>query len=348
MQSSAIEQVDQCADNAMASMRTYRVPRTPQNFAIWYEYHDGRNLELCRTVDALLASRREFNEALLEELYEKFFTVNTEQRAIRETSRRVQNTLKEVLAAVGEAGDDTQRFGVTLRNISGEIIAGRTSLADLISSLVTETGEMARRSELLNLKLSQAAQTIGRLKTDIEDVRRDAMTDGLTGLANRKLFDATLREAAFSAANDPHPLSLLMLDIDHFKKFNDKWGHQTGDDVLKLVAHTLKDNVKGQDLVARYGGEEFVILLPGTSLENAMAVGENIRRAFERRRIVKKGTGDAISRITISIGAAQYALDRPSDDLVERADAALYRAKREGRNRVVADLPPDRLATATP
>jgi diguanylate cyclase len=336
MKSDAIERVEQCADKAMSSMRACKVLRTPQNFAIWYEYHEGNNLDLSRTIDKLLSTRGEFTEELLEEVYEKFFTTNTEQRALREMSRRVQNTLKEVLAALGEAGRDTQRFGMTLRNISGEIVAGRTSLADLISSLVAETDEMARRGELLNLKLTQAAQTIKMLKADLEDVRRDAMTDALTGLANRKLFDATLNEAAIMAFEDRCPLTLLMVDIDHFKKFNDICGHQTGDEILKLVAHTLKNNVKGQDLVCRYGGDEFVILLPGTSLDNANIVGENIRRAFEQRRIVKKGTSDPIGGITISVGAARYELGEPVAALIQRADEALYRAKREGRNRVVA------------
>ena len=106
--------------------------------------------------------------------------------------------------------------------------------------------------------------------------------------------------------------------------------------MLKLVAHTLTEAVKGQDLVARYGGEEFVIVLPGTSLDDAIVVGDNIRRAFERRRIVKKGSSDRIGGITVSVGAALYKYKEPMASLVQRADAALYRAKREGRNRVAA------------
>jgi diguanylate cyclase len=198
---------------------------------------------------------------------------------------------------------------------------------------------MSQRSDLLNLKLTQSAQTIGKLKANLEDIRRDAMTDGLTGIANRKLLDASLREAGIKAVEDGQPLTLLMLDIDHFKKFNDTWGHQTGDEVLKLVAHTLKETVKGQDLVARYSGEEFVIVLPGTSLDDAIVVGDNIRRAFERRRIVRKGSSDQIGGITLSVGAASYEYGEPMANLVQRADAALYRAKRDGRNRVVADRP---------
>ena len=338
MRADAVEEADQCADNAMSSMRGRRIPTTPQNFAIWYEYHEGSNPSLCRAIDLLLSNGHDFREVVLEELYEKFFTAASEQRALRETSRRIEDTLKEVISAVGEAGDDTRRFGVALRDISGEIAAGRTSLAELIAKLVIETREMSSHSDLLNLNLTQSSQTIGKLKTDLDHIRRDATTDVLTGIANRRLFDMSLREAVNKAMENGRPLTLLMLDIDHFKRFNDSWGHHTGDEVLKLVAQTLKETVKGQDVVARYGGDEFAIVLPETQLDDAIIVGNNIRRAFERRRITKKASNDLIGGITVAVGAARYECGEPIANLVERADAALYRAKRDGRNRVVAEV----------
>lgn len=338
MRADALQHAGQCADSAMSSMHAHGIPTTPQNFTIWYEYHDGSNPNLRCAIDLLVSNGQELRQPVLEELYEKFFTAASEQRALRETSRRIEGTLKEVISAVGEAGDDTRRFGVALRDISGEIDAGRTSLAELIAKLVIETREMSRDSDLLNLKLTQASRTIGRLKIDLDRIRRDATTDGLTGIANRKLFDMSLREAGNKAMENGRPLTLLMLDIDHFKRFNDTWGHHTGDEVLKLVAQTLKETVKGQDVVARYGGDEFAIVLPETQLDDAIIVGNNIRRAFERRRITKRGSNDLIGTITVAVGAARYQRGEPIANLVQRADAALYRAKREGRNCVVAEV----------
>jgi diguanylate cyclase len=132
-------------------------------------------------------------------------------------------------------------------------------------------------------------------------------------------------------------LCLLLIDIDHFKKFNDTWGHQTGDEVLKLVAKTLVENIKGQDIVARFGGEEFVVLLPKTSLSASVTVANVIRTAFEKRRVVGKESKRMIGGITVSIGVARYELGEALAELIQRADAALYRAKNEGRNRVIAD-----------
>jgi diguanylate cyclase len=126
-----------------------------------------------------------------------------------------------------------------------------------------------------------------------------------------------------------------MCDIDHFKKFNDTWGHQTGDQVLRLVATCLSENVKGRDTAARYGGEEFGVLLRGTGLEAATKVADQIRLMVENKKLVKKSTGDVLGTITISIGVAQIAAGEPIEAVVRRADACLYGAKHHGRNLVI-------------
>ncbi len=148
--------------------------------------------------------------------------------------------------------------------------------------------------------------------------------------------------------DNDEPLSLLILDIDHFKKFNDTYGHQLGDQVLRLVARTLTDSLKGRDTPARFGGEEFVIILPQTRLGNAVTVTEQLRRTMMRHKVVRKNTGDEYGVITISIGASCYRAGEPLTDLVRRADAALYHAEHTGRNRVVSedDVPPEVFAEA--
>ena len=130
------------------------------------------------------------------------------------------------------------------------------------------------------------------------------------------------------------PLSVLIADIDHFKHFNDTYGHQLGDQVLKLVARTLTKSVKGRDTPARYGGEEFAIILPQTRLKDASVVADQIRQTITRHKLVGKESGDDYGVITLSFGASQYRPGEPLGNLVRRADAALYHAKRSGRNRV--------------
>src|SRR6185312_7659308 len=151
-----------------------------------------------------------------------------------------------------------------------------------------------------------------------------SMTDPLTNIANRKAFDEAVQAAIAAMVDDGEPVTVLLCDIDHFKNFNDTWGHQTGDQVLRLVANCLSENVKGRDTAARYGGEEFVVILPQTGLSGAVNLANQIRNKVESKKLVKKSTGDILGVITISAGVTQYDLNESPDDFVRRVDACLY------------------------
>jgi diguanylate cyclase len=148
-------------------------------------------------------------------------------------------------------------------------------------------------------------------------------------------------EAVRAARERGEPLSMMLFDIDYFKSFNDNYGHLTGDQVLRLVAMTLKQNIKGQDITARYGGEEFAVVLPNTALRQALTVADNIRRAVMSKELKKKSTGEILGRVTISAGVAVLSPRDDADSLIERADACLYAAKRNGRNRVICEADPE-------
>jgi diguanylate cyclase len=157
-------------------------------------------------------------------------------------------------------------------------------------------------------------------------------------LANRKHFDKSIERALALAETTGEPFTLMLTDIDHFKKFNDTFGHQTGDQVLRLVALAVKQNVKGQDIACRYGGEEFAVILPRTLLKPALTVAEHIREAVMAKELVKRSTGENLGRITISIGVSSWQEGDTAQSMIERADSALYFAKRSGRNRVCSEL----------
>ena len=161
------------------------------------------------------------------------------------------------------------------------------------------------------------------------------MTDQLTGISNRKAFDEVLLTQVTAAAQNGEPLCLAMADIDFFKKFNDTFGHQAGDQVLRLVGRCLDGNVKGQDTPARYGGEEFAMILPNTVVDDAVKLANHIRETIQSRELVKKSTGENLGKVTMSFGITQFVLGDTPQTMIERADKALYRAKEEGRNRVI-------------
>jgi diguanylate cyclase len=142
------------------------------------------------------------------------------------------------------------------------------------------------------------------------------------------------------------PFSLLVCDIDHFKKFNDTHGHQTGDQVLRLVGSTIKASVSSKDLACRYGGEEFCVILPSTKVGRATDVANVIRQAVMGKELVKRSTGETLGRVTISIGVAELRAEDSVQSIIERADKCLYAAKDAGRNRVMSESEISEQATA--
>jgi diguanylate cyclase (GGDEF)-like protein len=189
------------------------------------------------------------------------------------------------------------------------------------------------------LFLLQSAETISRatLAALNRGLLAQTQTDGLTGVANRRHFDDTLDHQWRQAAQDGTPTSLLLIDIDHFKLFNDHYGHQGGDDCLRRLATAMRGEVRTSDLFARYGGEEFAAILPNSTLEDASAIAERMRSAVAALSLPHAGLGEGCN-VSISLGAAT-STPGPEDDprhLIERADANLYAAKRAGRNRVYA------------
>jgi len=175
-----------------------------------------------------------------------------------------------------------------------------------------------------------------------EKLQRLAGTDSLTGLCNRRALDRRLDEEWRRARRADQPLSALFVDVDYFKLYNDTYGHAMGDDALVAVADCIQNSAKRPgDIVARYGGEEFVVVLPNTALRQALTVADHIRRAVMAKELKKKSTGEILGRVTISVGVSMLKQGDDTDALIERADACLYAAKRNGRNRVICEADPE-------
>lgn len=327
------------ADAAAQAMSAHEVPPTPANFAVWYAYATGLQPDLKRTIDILISNQQEFTQALNSELYNRFCDSGGHFNLLQETGDRLQYTVEQVMRYVKTASGAADSFGKTLDQYSSDLggTDGTEDMRALVSGLILETQRMAERNRSLEDRLNQSSGEIAELRQNLEVVRREALTDALTGIPNRKFFDTRLRQAARDAMETGEAMSLLIADIDHFKQFNDTFGHQLGDQVLRLVARNLTDSVKGRDTPARYGGEEFAIILPQTRLKDAVGLAEQIRGTMMRRHIVRRQTGDDFGTITLSIGVSCYRPGEQLIDTVRRADAALYHAKRTGRNRVVSE-----------
>lgn len=341
------EQAHSYAEQALEHMRKHEIPATPQNFSVWYAYVGEKFPDLRRALDVLISNGQPFTASQNAEIFDKFFTHNDEGLALQETGKRIESQMTQVLAMLGDASEGVDDFEASLASGLGNIAesGGLDGIRSAVQNLVLETHKMQKSNKELQNKLETSSVEIASLRQNLEDVQKEAMTDALTGIANRKMFDAALRRAAMEAMEDGEPLCLALTDIDYFKQFNDTYGHQTGDQVLKLVARILRENVKGRDVAARYGGEEFGVILPQTQLDDARTLCEQIRNAVASKRIRNRQTGEEMGNITLSLGIALFAPGESLSELIHRADEGLYFAKRNGRNQTVIETELDTIET---
>jgi len=327
------------AKAAMALMESHGVAPSPTNFEIFFTYAGGANPPLSRALDAHLKTKKPFTPDVLDELRHH---VSKERKAIDQLdtlSKDVSAALGSVLVTLETAGKDAASYGKTLSAAIAEMVGDQSPVAvrKLMDGLLGATQAMEARTKMLEDELHKSSTEVSDLKTKLDDVRKESLTDPLTAIANRKLFDMALDNAIHDANETGEEFVLCMCDIDHFKTFNDTWGHQTGDHVLRLVGACLSENVKGRDTAARYGGEEFAVILRQTRLEHALNLANQIRGHVESKKLVKKSTGDILGTITISIGVAQFTPGETTASLIRRADECLYAAKRAGRNCVIGE-----------
>jgi diguanylate cyclase len=333
------EDIRRIADSAFSLIRDKGYRPTPKNYTLWFAYFAKVDPDLTRILDAVLADGQDFSEQRALALYSQFFEIDMEAEALRQSSALIEASVSKVLENLAKADKDASRYGEALQDYSGRLVPGldEATVRRIVDGVVDETQKMRARNQAIVGDIKRSSAEIEELRRTVENVRREAHTDSLTGIANRRSFDENLAAAIRQAAEQDTTLGLLMVDIDHFKGFNDNFGHQVGDKVLQLVARILKQSVKGRDTVARYGGEEFAVVLPNTPLPGSAALAEQIRTAVASRRIVHKGSGEDFGVITLSVGVATLHKGETRDALIGRADRALYAAKTQGRNRVVTE-----------
>jgi diguanylate cyclase len=341
------QQTAERARATLALIERHKVGLSPRNYAIWYAYVSGVPAELVKALDIVISNGIEYTDDISRGLFDRFLAAPPPQLA-GDVNERLGKQLRDAMRILDEAGAGTQAYGKALRSAVGQLAGdgGLKTVREVIASLVAETQVMTDRTRALEVRLDGASKEIDKLRQTLDRARRETMTDALTEIGNRKLFDLKLREEAMHAMETGEAMSLLMTDIDHFKKFNDTHGHQMGDQVLRLVARTLTENLKGRDTSTRYGGEEFAIILPGTAIGPAAVVAEQLRQRVATRHLVRRNTQEKLGAITLSIGAAQFRMGEKLADLIQRADEALYRAKASGRNRVAIEDPAPSTASA--
>ena len=330
----AREKADDVSKRVLETLKSKDLSPTDSNYTLWFQYYLGQNKDLKQQIDDHLSAEEKITEEIQQALYD--IHVSAAMDEVLAASDTIDDVLSDITSLVGGANNDVARFGNSLQSASSALGKGGDSVAidTIVKKLTSETKAMQAKVKALETDLESKNSEVQTLQSDLQKVREEAWTDGLTGIANRKKLEATFEKHLKGFQKDKKPLAVLMIDIDFFKKFNDTYGHQLGDQVLRLVARSLTECVRSDDLAARYGGEEFTVIMPGADMAASKEVAERIRTTVQGRKLVRRGSKQAIGGITLSIGVGQVNASDTFQTVLERADKALYYCKKNGRNRV--------------
>ena len=313
------------------------IASTPNNYAIWYEYVTGENKQLVSAIQELDKTNTLFTSDILQSLYNEFIS-DAHEAAVNQLSESVREIIHDFLNKVSKEGHDLNQYAQTLARVSDSVgnINHIDDIKELVQLLLTETKKREEATQSMQNMLENMSLEMKKLRAEVAKLNSEATTDSLTRVNNRRAFDIEIEGLISLSKAESKPLCLVLIDIDHFKAFNEKFGHSIGDKVLRFVASLIKNNIKGNDSVARFGGEQFAVLLPETKLEGALSVAENIREKLAKQTLSDSAAKIELGTISASLGVSCYKPGESSDELINKANIALSQAKNTGRNRVLS------------
>ncbi|MCP4127296.1 MAG: GGDEF domain-containing protein [Gammaproteobacteria bacterium] len=335
----SLEEACEYQNGALAFLTKYTVPPNPAYYAIAYEYTAERSAALNAEVDGEITNTGQVDGYFLSDLFGRYF-IQDQAEEIDGYIANLHEVFLNALQGVNNASDEVTEFGKILEAQRGRLESnpGIEGVKSIATTLMDATEQALANNQQLRSHLQDTESETSTMREELGRLRMEAVTDGLTGLYNRRELNNRLDELLDRGAGSDKPLSLLMLDIDHFKKVNDNFGHQIGDEVIRRVAKAVQEHAGGDGFAARYGGEEFALVMPETDINQAVEIGAAINEAVNKMVLVRRKTKQRLPPISISVGAASHKNGEDQDDLIGRADRALYYAKNNGRNQVVSDL----------
>lgn len=329
---------------ALNYIAKYNLPANPVNYTVWYEYVSGKNLKLKKAIDRTFKADIPLNNPQVEGLYQKY-VADGDRIVISKLLTQISLMLRDITSHVSETEGDLAGHGNRLGDLAGQIseAGDYNEIKIIVDQMLMETKALLNSGKRLQNRMKISSEDLKQLQQELEKSQQEAQTDTLTSLINRRGLEKRFELERIRAKQNNMPFSILLIDIDHFKKVNDSFGHLVGDSLLKSLARLMTAQLRKNDIAARFGGEEFMILLPETGIDGAKAVGRKIQDALSTKEWKIKDSGESMGKITVSMGIAQYKFNEPEKALIKRADDALYFAKQNGRNQIISQemLNPD-------
>ncbi|HEB77558.1 MAG TPA: GGDEF domain-containing protein [Methylothermaceae bacterium] len=319
---------------ALPLLSQFQLPVNPINYAIGYDYVAGNNRQLREAIDRLMQNQQPLTQQLCIRLYKDYILDPAAQR-FEKVGGSLQHLVEHTLEELETTEQQAAQSASTLAKQASAITQSPDQLADILQTVIQETRSLAAAGNELRDNLQATHEEINKLRAELEMMKEAAFTDALTGLLNRRAFDMKIQQILQDST--PEKTFLLLLDLDHFKKINDQHGHLTGDKVLRHTAKIIRQFLPKGQIAARYGGEELVMLLTDLQYRDVLGIAEQIRETLAKSKLQRRDSQEPIGQITLSIGIAALRPDDTVDSFIERADQALYEAKRQGRNRVIDD-----------
>lgn len=334
----SIEESQNYLRMTLKNISTHQLPFNPVSYLLWYEYAMGRDEQLIREIEICIQKETHLTPKTISDLVKN----NLTDKQILLAEKKAKEFQKILIGITkylsnSEYKIDTQSSVLETCAMELSQATSMETISSITERIITETKSIADSSKVLKKKLASTVSKIDTLNKELEGAKHTAKTDMLTGLMNRRGFDQAMTYVLEDIKKTQAPVSLMMLDIDYFKKINDIHGHLIGDNVLKLLGKLLKDHIEEKDIAARFGGEEFILALPKTEMDNAYSIAEKIRNSLQTMRWKLKDTGESLGQVTISIGIAMHKENESVEALIKRADDALYHAKNTGRNKTVTE-----------
>lgn len=325
-------------NKASKFLQEHNIPPNPVSHLIAYEYFSHRRPELNKRINERLRDDASLDVYFLRDLFEEF-CINQQEGKSEAHISNLQNLLLKVLEGISLSGTEAEAYSRVLEQQKTALDSdlGTEDLKNIANNLLEATQEAISENEKMKEHLQSAEENTRQLQRQVAELKEETSKDPLTGLYNRKALNERLSELVDEVSKSEEPLTLCMFDIDHFKAFNDNFGHQVGDQVIQLVSKTLQDKSRSSDFPARYGGEEFTLILPGTKMDIAELIASRIHQAVSRLALVKRSTKERLPSVTISMGLASFREGDSGESILSRADQALYHAKQTGRNRIVTE-----------